>query len=287
MSSSPWTHDAVHIQRLQNAHADYIESIYTGLANTPGNPEQVRIRRFGNTRTFLASGERFTNRTILSGNESQADLEALFTYYDTHQAGCVIEVNPANFYPSEPFTWDSDLVPALFARGCELCHFRCVWYRPCEGWIDDSKDSGEILTFDHTQIEAYLPLAQQVEPETDWEEKAAYLRSGEGQAGWYHYVVMAQGQPIASAAFFQAGEIGYLAQADTHPEYRRLGAHGTLIRRRVLHARALGCEGVFSVTDSHTQSGRDLQRLGFFLAYNYLLFVRSPQPVDGQSDFLH
>ena len=287
MPYTPWTHDAAHIRRLQNAHADYIEAMYTGLASIPGNPEAVRIQRFGNTRAYLASGERFTNRVILSGNESHADLDGLFAFYDRHQAGCVIEINPANFYPSEPFNWDSDLVPALFARGCELCHFRCVWYCPCQGWGADSADTGEILTFDHTQMETYLPLAGQVKTETDWEEEAAYLRAAEGRAGWYHYVVMLHGQPIASAAFYQAGELGYLAQADTHPEYRRLGAHGTLIKRRVLHARALGCEGVFSVTDSHTQSGRDLQRLGFTLAYNYLLFVRSPQPEDSSSDFLH
>jgi hypothetical protein len=124
--SSFWMHDAAHIRRLQHAHADHIESIYTGLSLVAGNPDQIRIQRFGDTRTFIASGERFTNRIILSGNETVTDLATLFAYYDEYQAGCVIEVNPANFYPSTPFSWDSALVPALFAHGCELRHFRCV-----------------------------------------------------------------------------------------------------------------------------------------------------------------
>lgn len=273
----PWLHDAAHVRSLQNAHADHIEAMYNGLALQPGNPDQIRIQRFGETRTFQASGERFTNRIILTGNEKQADLDVLFAYYDQNQAGCVIEVNPANFYPSAPFTWDSELVPALFARGCELCHFRCVWYRACDGQMEQAASVGETLTFDHTQMEAYLPLAEQAEPEKDWPDQGEYLRAAEGQPGWYHYVALAVGRPIATAAFYQAGSLGYLAQADTHPDYRRQGAHATLIQRRVNHARALGCEGVFSVTDSHTQSARDLQRMGFFLAYNYLLFARSPR----------
>jgi hypothetical protein len=50
-----------------------------------------------------------------------------------------------------------------------------------------------------------------------------------------------------------------------------------LIQQRVRHAWELGCEGVFVITDSLTQSARDLQKNGFSLAYNYLLFFRFPQ----------
>lgn len=132
ISSALWLHDAAHIRRLQHAHADHIASLYTGLAQIPGNPDHIRMDSFGATRTFLASGERFTNRILLSGNETPAEVARIFASYDAHQAGCVLEVNPANFYPSSPFSWDSALVPLLLANGCELCAFRCVWYRTCE-----------------------------------------------------------------------------------------------------------------------------------------------------------
>lgn len=274
--SPVWTHDAPHIRRLQHAHADCIEAIYTGLAGVAGNPDHIRIQRFGDTRTFLARGERFSNRIIFTGNEPPPDLDALFAYYDQHHASCFIEVNPANFYPSTPFSWRSVLVPALFARGCELRHLRCVWYRAC---ADQQRRAADTLTaqmFDHTQLDAYIALAQHAEPEQDWEAHGAYLHVGEGQAGWYHYVALDQDTPIATASLFTTHDLGYLTDAYTHPEYRRRGAHMRLIQERVQHAHQLGCSGVFSVTDSHTQSARDLQRMGFILAYNYLLFVRSP-----------
>jgi|GEM_PF-2603732 len=275
---SLWTHDAAHIRRLQHAHADHIESLYTGLSQVAGNPDHIRMQLFGDTRTLLASGERFTNRIILSGNETPADLDMLFAYYDQYHAGCVIEVNPANFYPSNPFSWDSALVPVLLARGCELCHFRCVWYRDCDTEQPRFADAQTVQIFDHTQIDKYIALAQQVEPEQDWHEHAANLRRAEAQKGWYYYIAIEQGTPIATASLYKTGDLGYLAQAYTHPAHRRRGAHALLIQARVQHVHNLGGSGVFSVTDSHTQSARDLQRMGFLLAYNYLLFVRSSMP---------
>lgn len=276
VTSQVWTHDASHIRHLQHAHADHIESIYTSLSLVSGNPDRIRMQRFGETRTFLASGERFTNRIILTGNESSADLDALFAYYDQHQAGCVLEVNPANFYLSNPFSWESVLVPALLARGCELRHFRCVWYQACASQQRRLGDTQTAQIFDHTRLDAYIALAQQAEPEQDWPEHGVYLCVGEGQEEWYHYVALDQETPIATASLYKTHELGYLAEAYTHPDHRRRGAHTLLIQARVQHAHKLGCSGVFSVTDSHTQSARDLQRVGFILAYNYLLFVRSP-----------
>lgn len=269
-------HDDTHIRRLQRAHADHIESIYRGLAQLPGNPDGVQIRAFGDTRTFLAHGERFTNRVILTGNETLADLDTIFAYYDQNQAGCVIELNPANFYPTAPFAWESDRVPALLQRGCELRHFRCVWQRDLAAEPAQPAGDLQLASYPPAAIDRYIEAAQSAEPEQDWTEQAPYLRQTEGQAGWYHYIALKNGAPIATASLFQTGSVGYLAEAYTHPQHRRQGAHSALIAERVRHARELGCQGVFTVTDSYTQSARDLQRSGFSLAYNYLLFVRSP-----------
>jgi GNAT superfamily N-acetyltransferase len=160
--------------------------------------------------------------------------------------------------------------------GCELRHFRCVWYRDCIPEQGGSATLQAIQTFDNTQLDRYIAFAQQAEPEQDWQEHQIDRRKAEAQQGWYYYVAFDQEVPIATASLYKTNELGYLAEAYTHPDHRRHGAHTRLIHRRIQHAGHLGCCGVFSVTDSHTQSARDLQRMGFMLAYNYLLFVRSP-----------
>ena len=159
-TSSLWMHDFAHIRRLQHAHANHIESVYTALSLIANNPDQIRMQRFGETRTFLASGERFTNRILLSGNETSVELDTLFAYYDEHQAGCVIEVNPANFYPSNPFSWDSELVPTLLTRGCRLRHFRCVWYHTCDTEQPSVLDAQAVQVFDHVRLDDYIIVAQ-------------------------------------------------------------------------------------------------------------------------------
>src|SRR5690349_12686163 len=109
-SNTPWRHDAEHIRHLQLAHAAYIESTYRGLTSKPGNPDGVRIETFGETRTFIANGPRFTNRAIFSGNETVETVDAVFSHFDANSAACIIEVNPANFYPSTPFSWRGTLL---------------------------------------------------------------------------------------------------------------------------------------------------------------------------------
>lgn len=132
--------------------------------------------------------------------------------------------------------------------------------------------------FDQAHIEDYIALSKHVESEQDWQARERAIRITAAQGGWYYFVAFEQDRPIATASLYQTGNLGYLAQAYTHPDHRRRGAHAQLIQARMQHAHALGCSGAFSVTDSHTQSARDVQRLGFVLAYNYLLFMRSPRP---------
>ena len=267
-------HDAENIQLLQQAHADHIESIYRGLSKQLGNPDGVHIKSFGATRTFIANGWRMENRIIFSGNESVAEIDAVLDYFDQHKASCVIEVNPANFYHSQPFSWNAELLSYLMSHRCRIRHFRCVWLRSTPVVSLKHLSQKPIVMYGPEQIDTYITLDRQVESEADREVVERRLLFGESQPGWYHYVGYADDIPCATASLFVGGAIGYLAHSYTHPNYRQRGYHGALIRERVQHATALGCQLVFSVTDSYTQSARDLQREEFSLAYNYLMLIR-------------
>jgi len=201
------------------------------------------------------------------------EIENVLDYLIEQRASCVIEVNPANFYHSQPFSWQAELLSYLVSRGCQLRHFRCVWQLSTDSVAPIGSTQKQIVMYGPEEIESYLLPAGEVESIGENAEYTRRLRYGESQPGWYHYVGYTGEIPCASASLFVKGTVGYLAHAYTHPDYRGRGFQGALIRERVCHASTVGCRLVFSVTDSYTQSGRNLQREGFSLAYNYLMLV--------------
>lgn len=100
-----------------------------------------------------------------------------------------------------------------------------------------------------------------------------------GRPGWHHYLAFDGDEPVASAALFVRGEIGWLGIAGTLPSARRRGAQGALMARRLNDGRALGSRWFVTETgedrpDRPNPSFHNMMRLGFELAYqrpNYLV----------------
>jgi hypothetical protein len=107
---------------------------------------------------------------------------------------------------------------------------------------------------------------------------APWIASMVGRAGWHHYVAFDGGDPVATAALFVSGDIGWLGIAGTLPAARRRGAQGALMERRLNDGAALGCRWFLTETGQDTPerpnpSYHNMMRLGFELAYhrpNYL-----------------
>ncbi|MDP9145050.1 MAG: GNAT family N-acetyltransferase [Actinomycetota bacterium] len=99
-----------------------------------------------------------------------------------------------------------------------------------------------------------------------------------GRPGWRCYLAFDGDRPVATAALVVDGRIGWLSFAATLPEARGLGGHTALLGRRILDARAAGCEVLCVETAEETQekeapSYRNVLRAGFEVGYvrpNYL-----------------
>ena len=70
------------VRKLQNAHGDYIESIYRQLSSLPGNPHGIEFVSIGDTRVFLSNEDRLENRAIFSGNESLEELREVTSLFE-------------------------------------------------------------------------------------------------------------------------------------------------------------------------------------------------------------
>lgn len=99
-----------------------------------------------------------------------------------------------------------------------------------------------------------------------------------GRAGWTHYMAYDGSKPVATGALLVRGELGWLGIGATLPEFRRRGAQGALMARRIQAGRAQGCRWLVTETPEDSQarpnpSFHNMMRSGFKLAYlrrNYL-----------------
>lgn len=270
-------HSREAVRRLQHAHAAHIESIYTGLATIPENPYQIDIGHIGQTRYFCANVDRLENRAIFSGNESLEEFEAVTSYFDRRQRRCFVEINPGNFYRTEPFSWKSEVMPILLDLGYRAEDFRCVWhYAETDKLIQTNSQEPRIEMYDNKRLEQFIPLRMQVESVSCEEHaaKAAELRFGEAADGWFHYIGFKEGDPVSTSTLFVHDGNGYLAWGFTDKRYRKQGHQTAHILRRIKDAQLNECQLIFTVSDFNIGSARNLQKCGFTLAYNYILMVR-------------
>jgi GNAT superfamily N-acetyltransferase len=89
-----------------------------------------------------------------------------------------------------------------------------------------------------------------------------------GHDGFFHYMALDGGRPVAIAALGVFEEVGYLMAAATAEPYRKRGAQQALIAKRIERAEQAGCSMLVSETLYMLEhSFRNLQRAGFHEAY--------------------
>src|SRR5262245_35907859 len=98
----------------------------------------------------------------------------------------------------------------------------------------------------------------------------ANVRGWLRQPGWSLYLARCEGTPAATAVLYIADNLGYCADAATHPAFRGRGLQTALLHRRIADASAAGVDFVCSGADFLSQSHRNMERAGM-----RVLFVRS------------
>lgn len=100
-----------------------------------------------------------------------------------------------------------------------------------------------------------------------------------GLPDWLHYIAWDGDTPAAVAALLVRNGVGWLGIGATSPEYRRRGAQGALIARRIRDGSKQGCK-VFvaetwkSLPDKPNPSFHNMIRTGFIVDYdrpNYMM----------------
>jgi hypothetical protein len=74
---------------------------------------------------------------------------------------------------------------------------------------------------------------------------------------------------------FTYGGVAEFGGASTRPIFRRRGIQTTLLRARLAAAKGQGCDVVIVVTTPGTESQRNVDRVGFSLAYTKAVMVKN------------
>jgi len=237
----------------------------------------------GNTRVFLSNENRLENRAIFSGNESEKEFQQVTDLFEEKGGDCFVEVNPANFYRTKPFSWESEVLPFLLRLGYHPDGFRCVWFldNPSD-LIESTTHRIRIRRFTHDEADEFVVDKLQVEPisHDDREYEISLIKHGFTN-DWINYIGYTREKAVSISNLFVKNRVGYLAWGYTTKSHRGKGHHKLHICQRVRDAFSQGCTMVFSVTDFNIPSAFNLQKCGFRLAYNYLLLKRSSKmPMD-------
>ncbi len=110
------------------------------------------------------------------------------------------------------------------------------------------------------------------------ETRESWIASLVGRPNWHHYLAVEGGEPLAAAALYVHGTVGWMGVAGTLEGARGRGAQSALLARRLVDGAHLGCQWFVAETgedlpDRPNSSYHNMVRLGFQLAYqrpNYL-----------------
>jgi len=100
-------------------------------------------------------------------------------------------------------------------------------------------------------------------------------------AGTVCFVAERDGEAVAAAALAMHGGVALLAGASTCPEWRGLGAQGALLRARLRHAAAAGCDLAMLCAAPGGPSQRNAERAGFRIAYTRMKWGRGGRDSTG------
>jgi GNAT superfamily N-acetyltransferase len=264
------TVDAALAQRLERALADAGHMRGIELQHVAGNPLAIAHRTFGRVHARLVGNDlgyyRYFSGPPGLGAADIAVIPELAEWYAQHIAPCYVRLSP--------LLASADLLHALSGAGLAQSDFMSLLYGHAEPRVAAATDVRvEELRPDKRQV--FLDLWTSTAPDT---ERVLRQRLARAEfAHWRCYVAFVDDRPAAHAALFISTETrtGVLAATMTLPEVRGRGCQAALVQRRVSDAALTGCDLVAVEASPGGASQRNLERLGFRLAYTRVIWTRA------------
>lgn len=182
-------------------------------------------------------------------------------------------VSPA--FQMAPIAQPAEVTDWLYARGLE----------PQDSWIKFYRDRSPV---EPVVTDLYVT---EIGPESAWhfadvlaegfgspEWQGFWMAALVGRPDWHIYVAYDGDTPAATGAMFCRDGVGWLGFGATHPDFRRRGAQGAIMAKRLEEGMAMGCEWFVTETwepeaGNANSSLNNMMRGGFQVAHRRLNFA--------------
>jgi hypothetical protein len=217
--------------------------------------------------------DRPVNRTIglgMTAPVSAADLEAVEEFYRVRGAPIRVDLCPLA---------DPTLVDLLRERRYIIERHVSILALPLPAELPAQDPTIEITRATAADAALWLRVSARGfdATETPDPQTLAVLAPNFYSANAACYFARIDGEPAGTGGLYDHGGVAELGGASTLVAFRRRGVQIALIARRLADAHAAGCDTALVITTPGTTSQRNMQRLGFVLAYTKTILTR---PVD-------
>jgi GNAT superfamily N-acetyltransferase len=254
------------VRRTVECEIAYTVARMRVLEQLPGNPVGITIRSLeGGAVALMARHLPVANFNSVVGLQAghEQEIEALTGWYRTEGVKARFEIVPGYYDP------------ALGRELARLGYFQSGFHASlvCEPQLDaPAAPPGVAIerVADAAGLDLFLgthAAGWQIADEAGFK---ANVRGWLRQPGWSLYLARLAGTPAATAILYVAENVGYCADATTHPAFRGRGLQTALLHRRIADASAARVDFVCSGADFLSQSHRNMERAGM-----RVLFVRS------------
>ena len=237
----------------------------------PDNKWGTAVQEFGKATAFACVAEKHDpdyQRVLGLTEEDIEHLPAIRNFFVERGIRGSPETPPGLFTP--------ELGKALVAADFLPHVMGCNYWSEVDKLDIKSRPDVEVRrveTLEDLRIHLKVSIAGWEDPQSDEDEEWLGHQKWLSVDGWHVFLAYVDGQPAGQAVLSMHGDIGYFAQACTHPDYRRRGCQSALMHARGAMARDLGAKIVWSQTDFNSQSGMNMQRFGLKLAYTYMCWA--------------
>lgn len=206
----------------------------------------------------------------LSASVEEVTLEAIEDFYFSHDHPAVLRVCSVA---------DPSVLELARKRGYALKNFSYRWILDLESWVPELEhadprvrraDPGEELVWART-VSAGFADREEVSPEENLALDRALFRMSNGTP----ILAMEDGVPAGGGMLAAAGDTAALFATSTRPSYRRRGLQTAMLDWRLRFAKEQGSRMATIETDPGSDSQRNVERMGFRLAYAVSQLVKS------------
>lgn len=253
-------------QRIEQNDVDYTLSRLEGMQQTPGNPLQIEIKRYGNVNAFLIGAWRnfwYGNKVLGLESSSEIYLEAIVRLFDRHSLNFRFEIVPGNL--------NSSLASRLHKLGfCQMSFNTALYGQPSLAEKRLSNEQIKVREVQPNEIDSFLDLYQDGFglPRLNLIERESVLSwLNRAKSSLYLCVAHIDDIPAGVGILFIENGIGLLADAATLPNFRGKGCHTAMIRHRIVQAEKQNCDLLTSFVEFGSTSHLNLERAGLRIAY--------------------